>query len=647
MRRAATILLAAVASVIALAPGADAHALISSSDPAAGAQLESAPAAVTIVFTETPEPSLSSIRVLDASGTSFERGRAVRVPGDQKALRIALKPLERGVYTVSWRALSRVDGHFTAGAFAFGVGVPVDPNATPPPGVTVTPDSPSPSAIEVAGRWLFFVGLLGLIGGTWVSASTFTPGVRLVPRPAAWGWFLGIAGLVLIAEAQRRAADTGIGDLLATSLGRALIGRAIGLVAAGAALIGAARAAAPTTRKLLLWAAAVAGASAAYAHVSAGHAAASSPEWAEVLAQWVHVVAVSVWIGGLAALLGRLRGTPDDTTAAAVRRFSSVAAFALAVVLGTGVVRAFAELTRWSALWESGYGVVVLVKVGLILTLAALGAVNRYRNVPRAHITVDELQRVSRTEVGIGAGALVAAALLASLAPPPEPARAAEPAGIVASAADFATTVRVRLSAAPGTAGSNRFVVRVTDYDTGEPIRASRISLRFRYVDDTSVGESTLELRRDGDAYTATGLPLSIAGRYRVTVLIQRGGDSQEIALEIATRCVTTAVPGPPTIYTVDLGAGATVQGYVRPGDAGPNEVHVTFFAASGNEQPVDRGLTLRGSSGSRTLDLTSRKLSAGHFVADGDLEEGLWRFDFSATVSGASLRGCFTETIR
>ncbi len=644
MRRAAAVLLLAGASLIALAPAADGHALLSSSVPASGAQPDKAPDAVTIVFTETPEPSLSSIHVLDASGAPFERGRPTPVAGQPKTLRMRVKTLPQGVYTVSWRVVSRVDGHATAGSFAFGVGVTPGPVA---PGTSgAAPRASPPSSVEVAGRWLFFVGLIGVVGGSWVTASAPGDAPRGTRTLAGRGWFITVAGLIVLAEAQRRAAEAGVGGLLKTPLGHALIWRAVALAVAGLALFAASRSLG-RRRRMLLWLSVLAGAGAAFAHVAAGHAAAASPEWAEVPAQWVHIVAVSVWLGGLAALLGSLRGTPDRNVASVVRRFSTVAGVAIFVVLGTGVFRSFGSLHRFSDLWSSSYGIVIIVKAGLLLALAALGAINRYRNVPRAHMTLDGLRRVSRTEVVVGVGALVAAALLASLAPPPPAARASAPAGIVVSGADFGTTVRVRLSATPGTAGSNVFQVKITDYDTGDAVRASRVSLRFTFLDDPTVGQNTLELKRDGDVYKGTGLSLSLAGRYSVAVLIERGTASQEINLPLATRCITTAVPGPPTIYTVQLGGGATAQGYVRPVSAGLSEVHVTFFAASGNEQPVDGGLTLRGSSADRSLQLTSRKLSAGHFVADGPLASGLWRFDFSANAGGRSLRGCFTETIR
>ena len=44
------------------------------------------------------------------------------VPGDQFELRVPLPGLPNGVYTVTWRTVSKTDGHVTGGAFAFGVG---------------------------------------------------------------------------------------------------------------------------------------------------------------------------------------------------------------------------------------------------------------------------------------------------------------------------------------------------------------------------------------------------------------------------------------------------------------------------------------------------------------------------------------------
>jgi uncharacterized membrane protein len=133
---------------------------------------------------------------------------------------------------------------------------------------------------------------------------------------------------------------------------------------------------------------------------------------------WVHLLAAGVWIGGLAALLVLLPGLGRDQRVRAVRRFSFTAALALAAMVITGTVLALTEVGSWAALFSTGYGQLVLLKVGLLACLACLGALNRYRNVPAAGRSVSGLRAVSRVEVAVGATALLAAATLSGLAPP-------------------------------------------------------------------------------------------------------------------------------------------------------------------------------------------------------------------------------------
>src|SRR5207244_5704974 len=119
--------------------------------------LQQAPGRVLITFTEEPDPSLSVIHVLDQSGRAVEAGKAERVPGRPLELTVPLKQLPNGVYTVSWRVVSRVDGHVTAGAVSFGVGV--SPAGARPLAGSASAGSPSPSVLAVAGRWAFYWGL--------------------------------------------------------------------------------------------------------------------------------------------------------------------------------------------------------------------------------------------------------------------------------------------------------------------------------------------------------------------------------------------------------------------------------------------------------------------------------------------------------
>ena len=122
-------LLAALASLIAPGPAA-AHALLRASEPAAGAALGTSPSAVTLTFSEAPDIALTAIKVLDTGGTEHATGPAVAVAGKPQQAAAPIGELADGVYTVSWRTVSAVDGHVSAGSFVFGVGVAPPPTAS-------------------------------------------------------------------------------------------------------------------------------------------------------------------------------------------------------------------------------------------------------------------------------------------------------------------------------------------------------------------------------------------------------------------------------------------------------------------------------------------------------------------------------------
>lgn len=645
-RRIAAALLLAGSGLLLVAPGAGAHALLQSSDPANGAELSSPPDSVSLTFTEEPERALSTVRVLDTSGASFEAGKPLAVPGRPRDLRVRVRELPKGVYTVAWRVVSREDGHATGGAFSFGVGV--SPEGVSPPPIP-TPETPPVSPAEVAGRWLIYLGLLGLVGGAWIAAFVFPAPPAGERRFMAAAWATAFGGFLLLGLAQRAAAGVDIADLLSTPIGRALIWRGAAILGAGLALLASTRISGKAARLTL----ALGGLSAAgsiFAHVAAGHAAASDPAWRNVASQFVHVLAAGVWTGGLAALLIGIRGAPSEDKARAVRRFSAAAGIALAAVAASGTVRAIDEVGSWRALTSSTYGRLVIAKAALIVALAALGAINRYRNVPRIAGDLSGLRRVSRTEIALATLALASAAGLASSSPPAGATPESMPADrIVVVGTDFAETIRVSLEVAPGFAGPNSFVVRATAPDSGDPVQASRVALRFRFIDAT-VGESELELTRTkAGVYEGDGPNLSLGGPWTVTVIIQKTTDSFEIPLELQTRCRTQAVPGSggPTLYTVVLPAGSA-QLYVDPGTAGQNEVHVTFFTVAGGELAVAELPEVTGTLGGIVRDFEVRRFGPGHFTADAELEPGDWRFAFAGSLPGEeTARGCFEESIR
>ena len=228
----------------------------------------------------------------------------------------------------------------------------------------------------------------------------------------------------------------------------------------------------------------------------------------------------------------------------------AAAAAGLGVVVVTGVARSVDELGGWRPLVTTGFGRALLVKLVLFAGLVAVGAGNHYRLVPALAAGTGRLARLHATvtgELGLASAVLLAAAVLGGLPPgattPRPPTVPATPGVVVASGSDYTTSVRVALRVTPGTAGPNRFVVSLADYDTGTPVAAKRVRLTGRLPAQPEVGPFTSELARAGEGrWQAQGSLLSIQGRWRLTVLVEGGSGAFSVPLQ-----VTVGAPGPPS----------------------------------------------------------------------------------------------------
>lgn len=102
-----------------------------------------------------------------------------------------------------------------------------------------------------------------------------------------------------------------------------------------------------------------------------GHAAGTQGHELAVDSLAMHLVGVTVWMGGLAALV-LLRRELGGSTADAVSRYSTLAAWCFALVAVSGVVNATLRLGGWSNL-ATAYGAVLVAKTVALLALGAAG----------------------------------------------------------------------------------------------------------------------------------------------------------------------------------------------------------------------------------------------------------------------------------
>ncbi len=150
----------------------------------------------------------------------------------------------------------------------------------------------------------------------------------------------------------------------------------------------------------------------------AGHAAGAGNHQLAVSAQILHVVPVTLWLGGLLALaLGSRRIKPDR--AAALRRYSTLAAVCLLLVAVSGVVSLSVGLRSWSDLLDTAYGQVALLKIAVLLAAGALGWLHRARSLPAVAAGRSRVfGRIAAVELGVLAVGLGAAVGLAATPAP-------------------------------------------------------------------------------------------------------------------------------------------------------------------------------------------------------------------------------------
>jgi putative copper resistance protein D len=133
-----------------------------------------------------------------------------------------------------------------------------------------------------------------------------------------------------------------------------------------------------------------------------------------------HLLAVAVWVGGLGHLVRHALATRDEPGPRdhrILRSFSSVALGAVITLVGTGLVLAIFYVGSLAALVGTAYGIMILTKVMLLLSLLPLAYVN-FRLVRRAAGTGDaRVGRLAEAELGMAITVLFAAASLTSLPP--------------------------------------------------------------------------------------------------------------------------------------------------------------------------------------------------------------------------------------
>ncbi|MFD6873341.1 MULTISPECIES: copper resistance protein CopC [unclassified Streptomyces] len=652
--RLALVLAALLATLFTAAAPATAHAALTASDPQDGAVVATAPAQVTLSFSEQVAMGDDSIRVMDPQGRRVDTGELRDMcSGSVIRYGTALHAgLPNGTYTVAWQAVS-ADSHPISGAFTFSIGAPSATDVSLP--AQQAGGGPVGIAYGIA-RYAAYAGFTVLVGGAafilmcWRRGSAERSLQKLVLR----GWVtLTAATLAMLAlrnpyTSSGKFADVfdldGLRAVLETKTGASFVSRLLLLGAAAlfvAVLFGAyarhqqasgsgeedqvgedTKQTSDLAFGLGIGGAVVAAGIAATWALSE-HASTGIQPGIAMPADILHLLAVAAWLGGLTALLVALYKVPDIERDA-VRRFSKVAFVSVVVLVVTGVYQSWRQLGSWSALTGTSYGRLLIIKVGLVAVLLGIAYLSRKWT---ARLADGQAAATADEPIGALTGKAVSRETASDVSRGTSPAVPPEATSDVPR--ETSSDVSRETHAAPDAADPRRAAQLARQHAAREKAREHQV----RDADPVRGG-----LRRSVLAEAAVAVAL-----LAVTTVLTSTEPGRAVEQEAGRGSASTAVPNRPIKITLPFETGGqNGKGAVRleldPGRVGANTLHL--WAEDPGGKPLDLpeikvSFTLPAKE-IGPLPLVPDRSGPGHWTASGVQLPltGEWRIDVTVRTS-------------
>jgi putative copper export protein len=146
-----------------------------------------------------------------------------------------------------------------------------------------------------------------------------------------------------------------------------------------------------------------------------------------IAADWLHVLGGAGWLGSLLCVM--MIGVPIALTlvpaerwasvASLVNAFSPVALVSAGVVVASGVFASWVHLEHLSALWQTTYGKILLVKLLFVTITFLIGGYNFKKVQPQLsnEIGTARLRRSAAVELATGFLILLVTGLLTGISP--------------------------------------------------------------------------------------------------------------------------------------------------------------------------------------------------------------------------------------
>ena len=537
-------------------PFAAAHPFTEETIPSLTSNSPTGISEVIVYFSEPVELGFSTLKVLDNNGNQIDNKDTSYYEGDDSLI-VSTPPLEDGVYTVSTKVLSKIDGHLVPDAFLFAVGdAIVDPSL-------LGQEKPSELIFlpEAGARFPGLVGQTIVLGAVIASLIIWGTQNKQIIRKELdkvesfhHGKFMSITGIglglifasnILMIAVQTIRLETSPIEAIQTSFGTTwLIRMSITVILLGI-WFGLDRKKILTKKNqipMLITMLVLIGTSSII-----GHGAASGETPALVL-DYIHNLVAVIWIGGIFYFVFILLPTFSQLKEPIREKMSLVVIprFSIAFIIAVGVVIITGPTLLWflesdvELITESVYGQLIIIKITIAAIMIGLGGFFQFRvqknaekNLQSGKITVHKkLKRTLKVDAALGIILLGVVALLTNGTLPAGEIQKVDAQEIVYGfkTVEFTENAKFDIEISPFTSGANAISVKVSDFDSNQLYDSDQIKVK---VSNPSKNISSIEvpmsIKKLSDPIEHQGeLTFGFSGEWQVEIEAQRTENANE-----------------------------------------------------------------------------------------------------------------------
>lgn len=548
-------------------PLAEGHPFTLETDPPQASNVPTGTTQISITYSEAVEIGFSAIKVLDSNGNQIDNKDTSYFEGEQ-SLVVTTPPLEDGVYTVTSKVLSKVDGHLVDYAFIFAVGeVKIDPKLIEQQGTSENIFYP-----EAGARFPGFVGETIVLGGIisslliWRTSRRDLMEDKLAKLQEKFhSRFSTITGIGLVAifasnilmlVMQTIRLETSPFDIIQTTFGTTWLirmGITIALLVVWFWIERKKQISVKNQFPFLFLSLVLIGTS-----TMIGHGAASEQMPAMIL-DYVHNLLASVWIGGIIffgfILLPTLSVLKDKNkeliSLSVIPRFSIMIIISLGIIIISGPTLLWFLESNVGLLLESTYGSLILAKITIASVMIGLGGYKQFgiqkkaeENLKTGRISVHKkLKRSLKIEALLGIVLLGVVALLTNGSLPAGEVQQAQAQEITFGfqTVEFSENAKFDINIKPFSSGQNTIGVVVSDFD-GKPLDdldelKIKISNPQRNIAPIIIPNTAIEDENTSVIQYSGDLTFGFSGKWQLEIEAQRTQNvNEDVFLDLVVK---------------------------------------------------------------------------------------------------------------